>query len=707
MVHAEQVTAPDTRSGAAEAALPVPTSTGSGTVAGLAGRAWPVAAALVGVAGEAVAIGAAPGAGARWNEVAVAAVVVAYAAVGVLILWHRPGHPVGRIAIGIASVWGVGEALVAASYLSLTHDPHSTVAALASAGGSLLRGLPWLVAVLWLPLVFPDGRRSETRLARVAGRVVTGTITLFSAVTLLSPQLSDLRVERIDNPIGAPHAAYGVFQSLAGLSLLFGVASIALAVAVLVQRYRHTGALGRQQTLVFAIAFVPPVAAFVFSFSDAAGPWLFGVASIPVPLAIGVSVLQRRLYDIPLVLNRSLTYGTLWLLIAALYAVTVGGVGAMLQQQDATWLSWAAAGVVAASFAPLREGLQRAANRITYGQWAQPTEVLSRTSRRLADAGDVRGLLGSLADELAVGLGLGFVEIRDASGSTLAVSGEVGGETDELPLTAYGAPVGVLRWRRRPLRESDRVLLADLAAQLGSVVHADGLLASVRAAQERLVLAREEERRRLRRDLHDGLGPALAGLTLQVDTVRNQVGSADVDAALLGLRGGIQDTVLDVRRIVEGLRPAALDDLGLVEAVRQLAVRMDPPVSVAADELPRLPAAVELAAYRIVQEALSNAARHATASRVCVGLVLGAGGLVVTVADDGTGVVVPRADGVGLGSMRERAEEIGGSFALAADPGRGTTVTATLPVHPRPVHPRPVHPRPVHPGPVQPGPVRP
>ena len=671
MVHADPVSA--------SGALPAPASR---DLTGHTERVWAIVAALVGIAGEAVAFAAATSAGARWNEVAVGAVVLAYAAVGVLILWHRPEHPVGRIAIGIASVWGVGEALVATSYAALSHDPHSTPAALASATGSLLRGLPWLIAVMWLPLVFPEGRTSGTRLARVGAWVVTGTITLFSAVALFSPKLSDLRVAGIDNPIGAPPAASGVFEALATLSLLFGVASIGLAVAVLVQRFRHTGALGRQQTLVFAAAFVPPVAAFVLSFSDAAGPWLFGVASIPVPLAIGVAVLQRRLYDIQLVVNRSLTYGTLWLLIAVLYAVVVGGVGAMVQQRGASWLPWAAAGVVAVSFAPLREGLQRAANRITYGQWAQPTEVLSRTSRRLADASDVRGLLGSLADELAVGLGLGFVEIRDSSGATLAVFGEPGADTDELPLTAYGAPVGVLRWRRRPLRDSDRVLVADLAAQLGSVVHAHGLLASVRAAQERLVLAREEERRRLRRDLHDGLGPALAGLALQVDTVRNQAASVDLEPALLGLRGGIQDTVVDVRRIVEGLRPAALDDLGLVEAVQQLAARMHPPVSVTADELPRLPAAVEVAAYRIVQEALGNAARHARAGSIQLTLSLAPDGLVVRVGDDGTGVVVPRADGVGLGSMRARAEEIGGSFVLDASPGRGTTVTATLPVTP-------------------------
>jgi signal transduction histidine kinase len=130
------------------------------------------------------------------------------------------------------------------------------------------------------------------------------------------------------------------------------------------------------------------------------------------------------------------------------------------------------------------------------------------------------------------------------------------------------------------------------------------------------------------------------------------------------------------------LRPAVLDDLGLMEAVRQVAVRVEPPVSVDTDELPRLPAAIEVATYGIVQEAVVNAARHAQANDIHVSLGLCSEGLVVTVVDNGTGMLVPRADGVGLGSMRERAEEIGGTFELSAEPGRGTTVTATLPLQP-------------------------
>lgn len=637
-------------------------------------------AVVVAVTGEAVAIAASETGTARLNEAAVAAVVVAYAAVGLLILWHRPGHPVGRIAVAITPAWGIGEALVATSYGTLHLHPGDVGAAWASVLGSSLRGLPWLVAVLWLPLRFPDGAPATTRLQRVARRTSLVTIACFTTASLFMRDLTDTRLDSIDNPLGAPGVLGLLAGGLAGVSLLLGVIAIGLATAVLVQRYRHGSALTRQQTLLFGLAFVPPIAAMAASASDAADPWLFGLATVPLPAAIGIAVLQRRLYDIQLLVNRSLTYGSLWLAIAALYAVVVGGVGAMAGQRGASWLAWLAAGVVAVSFAPLRDGLQRTANRLTYGQWSQPTEVLAATARRLGDAADVPGLLAELVEEVGAALGLAHVAITAPDGRVLAVRGTVAGPVDELPMTAYGDTVGVLSWDRRPLRETDRDLLADVARQLGTVVHAAALLDGLRGARERLVVAREEERRRLRRDLHDGLGPALAGLTLQVDTVRNRLPDGADDTGLLGLRSGIQATVLDVRRIVEGLRPAALDDLGLVEAVAALGTQAALPVTLEAADLPRLPAATEVAAYRIVQEALANAARHARARSACVRIHRNGTALVVEVADDGTGVVVPRADGVGLGSMRSRAEEIGGRFTLEAVPGSGTRVVARLPL---------------------------
>jgi len=235
------------------------------------------------------------------------------------------------------------------------------------------------------------------------------------------------------------------------------------------------------------------------------------------------------------------------------------------------------------------------------------------------------------------------------------------------------------------LRPADRSLLDDLAGQLGGVVHSAMLLEDLREAQESLVLAREEERRRLRRDLHDGLGPALAGLTLQVDTIRNVLAAGrDADDELLRLRNGVASTVLDVRRIVEGLRPPALDELGLDGALAQLAERVaqdsDLVVEVSVPEdLPEIPAAVEVATYRVTQEALSNVVRHSCADRSEVVLRVETDGIRLEVSDNGTGDVRPRAGGIGLTTMHERAAEIGGELKISAGSPGGTTVALWLP----------------------------
>ncbi len=640
-------------------------------------------AALLGVAGAAVSIAVAPTWSARATAVALGIDIVLYAVVGVLILWRHPKHPVGRLVCAAVAVWGVSEGLLDVAAADVQATQSSLALRLAATAGDIGRGVGWLLLVLVLPLVFPDGRRSGPPwLRRTSWAASLTAVTAFGLAALLVPTSNDLRLDDIDNPVGLPASLEWVSGLLSLLGLVSAVVAVVLAVVTLVRRWRHEDALLRQKVAWFAIAFAFPVVLFPLGLADRASGWMFAVATFPVPVAIGVAVLQRRLYDVQLAVNRSITYGALSVLIAGLYAVVVGGVGAMLRTEGAAWLPWVAAGVVAVTFAPLRNALQQAANKLTYGQWSQPAEVLADTGRRLADATDVPGLLHGITAGLADGLDLSYVEIADARGAALARSGEVVTH-DELPLTAYGVHVGVLRWARRPLREADRRLVADVAGQLGAIVHAAGLLDAVRDAQERLVLAREEERKRLRRDLHDGLGPELAALALHVDTLRNEVRSGvDPEPELVRLRDGIRSTVLDVRRIVEGLRPPALDDLGLTRALEQLAGRMTGELAVAVDVQtpPAVPAAVEVAAYRIVAEALTNVSRHGHAQQAHVVVRQAGDGLHVQVRDDGTGVVAPREGGVGLASMRERAEEIGGRLEIVADPGRGTTVTAVLPL---------------------------
>jgi len=169
------------------------------------------------------------------------------------------------------------------------------------------------------------------------------------------------------------------------------------------------------------------------------------------------------------------------------------------------------------------------------------------------------------------GLGFDSAEILDADGRLLARSGTDPVDSDQLPLTAFGREVGTLRWSGRSLRETDRALLADLAHQIGGAVHTTGVVDSLRTAREQLVIAREQERRRLRRDLHDGLGPSLAGLGFQLDAVANLISDGQpVDDRIASLRAGLRDTITEVRRIVEGLRPTAIDELGLFGAVAEL-----------------------------------------------------------------------------------------------------------------------------------------
>jgi signal transduction histidine kinase len=239
---------------------------------------------------------------------------------------------------------------------------------------------------------------------------------------------------------------------------------------------------------------------------------------------------------------------------------------------------------------------------------------------------------------------------------------------------------------RSRLSRRDEQLLGDLVRQAASAARTGQLAEELQESRERLVVAREEERRRIRRDLHDGLGPSLSGVVYQLESARLLVDKdpGAVRRILASLSEHAQEVVADVRRLVHDLRPPALDDRGLVGALAQQAERITdtggPVVTVEADDLGPLPAAVEVAAYRIVSEALTNVARHAGARRARVGLALDDGSVLVEVTDDGTGIAAEAQAGVGLVSLRERAAELGGRSEVTCPPTGGTLVRAWLPL---------------------------
>jgi signal transduction histidine kinase len=469
---------------------------------------------------------------------------------------------------------------------------------------------------------------------------------------------------------------------------------------------------------------------------------VFTFSLLLFPLSFAVAILRYRLWDIHIFINRALVYGGLTGIVVGLYVIVVGALGTLFQAGGNLFLSILATGLIAILFQPLRQRLQRGVNRLMYGEREDPYAVLSRLGQRLKATLAPAAVLPTIVETVAQALKLPYaaITLKTADGFKIAaeyltdppspdVSRQERGEPRErgashgsgvegeaLPLVYQHETVGQLLLAPRTPGEAfsaaDRRLLEDIAHQAGVAAHAVRLTADLQRSRERIVTAREEERRRLRRDLHDGLGPALAAQTLKVGSARALLGRnpAAADALLGELEHDIEAALADIRRLVYDLRPPALDELGLVGAIRESAATVEATsrrspergegsrsrssdglriVVDAPEGLPPLPAAVEVAAYRIVQEALTNIVRHAQARTCRIRLSLDdLGGrkarsvphLQLEITDDGIGLPAERRVGVGLASMRERATELGGSCVIEGAPAGGTRVVARLPI---------------------------
>jgi two-component system NarL family sensor kinase len=417
---------------------------------------------------------------------------------------------------------------------------------------------------------------------------------------------------------------------------------------------------------------------------------------VPVVLACWVvAVLGYRLAAIDATLRRSL----LQLVLASVVgAVFLAAANAVNLAAGTSVRSMVTGGVVALALLPAVLLLRRTASRLVYGDRAFPYRVVSEL-RRLEPTTAPEHVLDETLSTLSRSLGLDYARIESAGssddGRVVVERGERRGQPTTVELEVAGTPVGRLEMEVSPLREPfgprDRRLLEDVGTQVGALVQALAAGRELQRSRERLVAAREEERRRLRRDLHDGLGPSLATTLLRLEAARELMDRDPAGARSLvsQLVDQTEADIAEVRRLVEGLRPPSLDQLGLVSALRQRADKDNEAVAlgskaprwtVAAEDLGVLPAAVEVAAYRIAVEAVNNAVRHSGASQVTVTLRRRPDALELVIRDDGTGIGDDRGVGVGIGSMRDRAEELGGTCAVTAPAGGGTQVVAHLPL---------------------------
>jgi two-component system NarL family sensor kinase len=541
-----------------------------------------------------------------------------------------------------------------------------------------------LLALLWFPTGDVPGPRWRWAVGGVAFSFTA--IWLAAAFTPGSmPYFSD----RIANPLGWTGAVPALHViSFVGFFTL-ALTAIATLASVGWRFYRGDATIRAQ--LRWLLAAVTVVAVTIAL--PAPKPLsivilaLNVIATFLLPVTLAVTLVRRD----GLVLPRLLVYGSLSALLLVVYIAVIGIAQAVLGSRADRAAIFVAAGLIAVLAAPLRARLQRSVDRLVYGARGDPYAALADLGRRITGSPD--DLLHQVVHSVADALRAPYAAVVLAGDAVPTASvGRPSSPETVVPLLLRGRQAGSLIVAQRTPNErySDRdlALLHDLAQHIAVAAHAAALTRDLQRSRESLVAAREEERRRIRRDLHDGLGPALAGIVFGLDAARNTL-AADPQATaatLAELKSELQASIADVRRLVYDLRPPALDQLGLVPAVQEYAARLGErgalDILVSAPALPPLSAAVEVAAYRIAAEALNNAARHSGARHTSVSFTVDDAQLRLEVSDDGVGVSTQRdhrGTGVGLATMAERAAELGGACSIASH-GGGTSVVAVLPL---------------------------
>ncbi|MBX3001539.1 MAG: GAF domain-containing sensor histidine kinase [Caldilineaceae bacterium] len=635
---------------------------------------------------------------------------LAFAVLSVFILLYRSGNRIGWLCGWIA----LGMIVSVTAFTGMT------------CGVGVSPPIPGLPIIAWtlysfsafflilplfilLPLLFPTGHFLSVKWAWATG---IGVLLLFltAVATSVAP---DLRQDNaygyfidLDNPFGRANLPTWWRPTVRSAKLLVTCLLCFMAIASMIVRLRRSRGDERQQVKWLAYFVATAVAFQILVFELPGGlfyPEIFhtiwydliiGVVVIGFPTTIGIALFKYRLYDIDILINRTLVYGALTMIVATIYVVIVAGSGRLFHNENNLIASLAATGVIAVLFHPLRSRLQGSIKRWLYGERDDPAGVLTRLTSQLETTGSSGSLLAVLVETIASSLKLPYVAIwlytDDGALTLVTQTGVQRTEVDTLPLLHQQETVGQLQVAPRApgeaLSAEDRQLLAAIARLTAATARTIQLTDQVQEARVRTVSAREEERRRLRRDLHDGLGPVLASQGLKLAAARQLLRERpEVAERLLDeVMTQSENTVAEVRRLVYALRPPTLDELGLVEAIREhvqvvgtnagVRITLDAPPN-----LPEIPAAIEVAAFRVVQEALNNVIRHAGA-RHCAISIAAESGLHIRIEDDGIGLPAETRSGVGLQSMRERAVEVGGVCSIENGDERGVVVQLSLPI---------------------------
>jgi signal transduction histidine kinase len=438
-----------------------------------------------------------------------------------------------------------------------------------------------------------------------------------------------------------------------------------------------------------------------------------------IPVALLFAILKHRLWDIDVIVNRTIVYVIMTVFTVAVYILGVWYIGLLFQTNNHLLSSLVATGLVAVLFAPLKEKVQRWINRLMYGENDDPFSVLYKLAQDLENPMNPDAVLQLVVKNIKDALRLPYVSLSIYQSSGVKIVAQEGVSTNNLhhfPLKNQGEDVGVLSLSGRSQGEaftySEKKLLDMLVRHTSVIVQGAKismdiklLAGDLQQSRERLVLAREEERRKLRNNLHDDLAPRLAALALTSAAAEDMVDSnPHLTKEILGeLRSTIRETVTEIRGLVFELRPATLDEMGLIGAIHERINALSVPLKNLQEQgmekstinfslhvpkkLPALPAAVEVAAFRIATEGIVNVIRHSKAKNCSIELIYldePELGLKLVIRDDGIGISrikdKSKTGGIGLSSMRERTNEIGGTFYIETGNGAGTIITAVLPI---------------------------
>jgi signal transduction histidine kinase len=636
---------------------------------------------------------------------------IAYAAMGVvglIVALHQPKNPIGWIYL-VVWIGAAGIFALVQEYANWVETSHAT------APGEPIA--VWISNWAWVPiftllltypfLLFPDGHLPSPRWRPVAwGIAITSALWTISFALNGGSDYTNANNEHVRNPFAPASLAPAI--DVVRIVLSFVMIGLAAAtVASLVIRYRRSHGDEREQIRWLMLAGGVTVFWFLLPLNHGTGGWADSVQGFVltlIPIAIGVAILKYHLYDIDLVLRKTLVFGVLAVFITLVYVAIVVGVGTAVGSSGNPVLSGVAAAVVALAFQPVRRWGQRLANRLVYGKRATPYEILSEFSSRLGEAYDPEDVLPRMARILADGTGSKRADVWLYVGDELrsAASWPVTDEpTDEIPaepLAPGFVPVrhrdellGALSVQKasgESLTSNESKLVDDLAAQAGLVLRNVALTEQLRmrleelhASRQRLVGAQDEERRKIERNIHDGAQQQLVALAVKQRLAASLIGTNDerASAMLAELQIETNAALDDLRDLARGIYPPLLADRGLAAALDAQARKAALPVTVDADGIGRFPQDVEATVYFCTLEALNNVAKYADATHATVRLSNGNGELRFEVTDDGRGFdSASTGYGTGLQGMADRLAAVGGELTIRSAPGAGTTIAGTV-----------------------------